>query len=137
MDDLTVKEWANLPPEVCSITNVPRSNTDTYQTTQTIIKDTLSGRKNTSPQNVYETGQLYTAGALKVACVGLQCVGFNQVMYKALLEHAGRFAQNNLKTLSVHNTISTSRAHWSSCSAPKEVTEAIDKISHDKAPSRN
>ena len=60
--------------------------------------------------------------------MGLQCVGFNQVMYKALLEHAGRFAQSKLKT---QNTVSTSRTHWSSCTAPKEMTEAIDKMSHD------
>ncbi|KIL68470.1 hypothetical protein M378DRAFT_21972 [Amanita muscaria Koide BX008] len=109
MDDLTAKEWAHLSPE----------------TTQAIIKETLSGRKNTSPQNVYETGQLYAAGALKVACVGLQCVGFNQAMYKALLEHAGRFAQNKTKTLSGHGIgptgSSSPRAHWnSSCRSPKE-----------------
>lgn len=28
MDDLTVKEWANLPPEVCSVITVPPSDTD-------------------------------------------------------------------------------------------------------------
>jgi hypothetical protein len=59
-----------------------------------IIKETLSGRKNTSPQNIYETGQLYAAGALKVACVGLQCVGFNNAMYRAILELAVKCAQN-------------------------------------------
>jgi len=135
MDDLTVKEWANLPPEVCSVMTVSPSDTEAQQTTQAIIKDTLSGRKNTSPQNGYETGQLYAAGALKVACVGLQCVGFNQVMYKALLEHAGRFAQSKLKTLGGHSTgpiENASRTHWNSCNAPKEMTEAIAKISLDK-----
>jgi len=62
------------------------------QTTQSIIKDTISGRKNTSPQNIYETAQLYAAGALKVACVGLQCVGFNNSMYRAILEQANKCA---------------------------------------------
>lgn len=60
------------------------------QTTQALIKETLSSRKNTSPQNVYETAQLYAAGALKVACVGLQCVGFNGDMYKGVLELAAK-----------------------------------------------
>lgn len=45
----------------------------------------MSLRKNTSPQNVYETGQLYAAGALKAACIGLQCIGFNEDLYKGLL----------------------------------------------------
>ena len=57
-------------------------------TSQSLIKETLSGRKNTSPQNVYETAQLYTCGALRVACVGLQCVGFSEGLYRALLEQA-------------------------------------------------
>jgi hypothetical protein len=62
------------------------------QTTQALIRDTLAGRKNTSPQNVYETGQMYAAGALKVACLGLQCVGFNKGMYRAVLEQAAKCA---------------------------------------------
>ncbi|KAF8638783.1 hypothetical protein AX17_001842 [Amanita inopinata Kibby_2008] len=118
MDDLTVKEWADLSPE----------------TTQAIIKETLSGRKNTSPQNVYETGQLYAAGALKVACVGLQCVGFNQVMYKGILEHASRFAQCKLKTPSSHGIVpvgnASPRTHWSaSCKSPKEVADGLGSLS--------
>ncbi|KAG1736902.1 uncharacterized protein EDB91DRAFT_496440 [Suillus paluster] len=72
MDDLTMQEWEALSTE----------------TTQTLIKETLSGRKNVSPQNVYETGQLYAVGALRVACIGLQCVGFSSVMYRAVLEQA-------------------------------------------------
>jgi hypothetical protein len=64
----------------------------TLQTSQIIIKDTISGRKNTSPQNLYETSQLYAAGALKVACVALQCVGFNNTMYRAVLEQATKCA---------------------------------------------
>lgn len=77
LDDITTKEWAELSTE----------------TTQAIVKETIAGRKNTSPQNVYEVTQLYAAGALKAACVGLQCVGFNNAMYKALLEQAGTFVQ--------------------------------------------
>jgi hypothetical protein len=67
------------------------------QATQAIIKETVAGRKNTSPQNIYEIGQLYAAGALKVACIGLQCVSFNNTMYKALLEHAEVFARTRAR----------------------------------------
>ena len=63
------------------------------------MKETLSGRKNSSPQNTYETSQLYAAGALKVACVGLQCVGFNQTVYKSVLDHAAKFGQTKWKSL--------------------------------------
>ncbi|KAG0706460.1 hypothetical protein DFH29DRAFT_1022344 [Suillus ampliporus] len=72
MDDLTTQEWEALSTE----------------TTQTLIKETIAGRKSVSPQNLYETGQLYAAGALRVACIGLQCVGFSSVMYRAVLEQA-------------------------------------------------
>ena len=58
------------------------------QTTTAIIKETLSGRKNSSPQNTYETSQLYGVGALRVACVGLQCVGFSRAIYEGLMEHS-------------------------------------------------
>ncbi|KAJ7819056.1 hypothetical protein B0H14DRAFT_3876804 [Mycena olivaceomarginata] len=73
LEDLTTKEWEALSAE----------------TTQALIKDTLTGRKNTSPQNIYETAQLYAAGALRVACVGLRCVGFNQGVYRGVLEAGG------------------------------------------------
>ena len=63
------------------------------QTTQTLIKETLAGRKNVSPQTVYETTQLYLAGALKIACVGLQCVGFNDLLYRTILEQATKCVQ--------------------------------------------
>jgi hypothetical protein len=63
------------------------------------VKETLSGRKNSSPQNTYETSQLYAAGALKVGCVGLQCVGFNQTVYKSVLDHAAKFGQIKWKSL--------------------------------------
>ncbi|KAJ7611790.1 hypothetical protein FB45DRAFT_941020 [Roridomyces roridus] len=73
-DDLTVREWEALSTE----------------TSQALVKDTVAGRKNTSPQNVYETSQLYTAGALRVACIGLQCVGFNKMLYRAIMDHAAK-----------------------------------------------
>ncbi|TEB31480.1 hypothetical protein FA13DRAFT_370265 [Coprinellus micaceus] len=63
IDVISTKEWDQLSSE----------------TTSALIKETLAGRKNTTPQNNYETGQLYTAGALKIACVALQCVGFNWI----------------------------------------------------------
>ncbi|KIY71281.1 hypothetical protein CYLTODRAFT_487346 [Cylindrobasidium torrendii FP15055 ss-10] len=74
LDDLTIKEWEVLSNE----------------TIQSIIKETLSARKNISPQNVYEVSQLYAAGALKVACIGMQCVGFNRSVYDAVLQQADR-----------------------------------------------
>ena len=39
-----------------------------FQTSQLSIEETISGRENTSPQNMYET---YAAGALEIACIGL------------------------------------------------------------------
>lgn len=65
----------------------------------TIVKETLVGRKNISPQNTYETTQLYAVGALRVTCVGLHCIGFNQEIYKAILEHAGKFSESKWKSL--------------------------------------
>ncbi|KAH9062748.1 hypothetical protein EDB87DRAFT_259550 [Lactarius vividus] len=77
LEDLTSKEFEQLSTE----------------TTQALIKETLAGRKNVSPQTVYETTQLYLAGALKIACVGLQCVGFNNLLYRTIIEQATRCAQ--------------------------------------------
>jgi hypothetical protein len=64
---------------------------------QVVIKETLAGRKNLSAQNNYETNQLYAAGALKVACIGLQCVGFNEGLYRGLLDHAVACVQGTVK----------------------------------------
>ncbi|TFK85361.1 hypothetical protein K466DRAFT_588151 [Polyporus arcularius HHB13444] len=72
LEDLCSQEWECLSTE----------------TSSALIKETLAARKNTSPQNIYETSQLYSAGALKVACIGLQCIGFNNTLYRGLLEHA-------------------------------------------------
>ncbi|KAF4578320.1 hypothetical protein EYR36_000127 [Pleurotus pulmonarius] len=76
MEDLTTKEWDALSTE----------------TTSAIVKDTILARRNSSPQNIYEVTQLYTCGALKVACIGLQCVGFNLAVFHALLDHATKYA---------------------------------------------
>ncbi|KIM49731.1 hypothetical protein M413DRAFT_115341 [Hebeloma cylindrosporum] len=78
LDYLSVKEWEQLPAE-----------------TQTcLIKETLSARKNTTPQTTYETTQLYASGALKIACVGLQCVAFNQEVYRAIIEWGVRWGES-------------------------------------------
>ncbi|KAH9857469.1 hypothetical protein C2E23DRAFT_899910 [Lenzites betulinus] len=78
LEDLCPQEWECLSAE----------------TSQALIKETLVGRKNTSPQNVYETGQLYSAGALKIACIGIQCISFNEAMYRGLMEHAAQCTQS-------------------------------------------
>ncbi|EKM56118.1 uncharacterized protein PHACADRAFT_174292 [Phanerochaete carnosa HHB-10118-sp] len=70
--DIAPQEWIKLPAE----------------TTQVLVKETVAHRKNVSPQNIYEVGQLYAAGALKAACIGLQCIGFNDTLYKGLLAQA-------------------------------------------------
>lgn len=61
------------------------------QTSQLLVKETIASRKNTSPQNFYETAQLYAAGALKIACVGLQCVGFNNALYRTICAQSGKW----------------------------------------------
>ncbi|KAF8993975.1 hypothetical protein BDQ17DRAFT_1367555 [Cyathus striatus] len=80
MEDLTTAEWASLPIE----------------TQQSISKDTISGRKNVSPQNIYEVSQLYRCGALKAACIGLQCVGFRQDVYKSLLDQSATYTKQRV-----------------------------------------
>ncbi|KDQ59790.1 hypothetical protein JAAARDRAFT_205756 [Jaapia argillacea MUCL 33604] len=74
LDDLTTTEWENLSNE----------------TVQVLVKETLAGRKNSSPANLYEIGQLYSAGALKIACVGVQCIGFNHALYRIILDQASK-----------------------------------------------
>ncbi|KAF8874777.1 hypothetical protein CPB84DRAFT_1629999, partial [Gymnopilus junonius] len=81
LDTLSTKEWMQLSPEATSV----------------IVKETIVGRKNISPQNTYETSQLYVAGALRVTCVGLQCVGFNQEVYKSLIEYSIKFGETKWK----------------------------------------
>lgn len=43
---------------------------------------------------MYETAQLYAAGALKVACIGLQCVGFNNSLYRTICAQSGKWASS-------------------------------------------
>ncbi|KZT18832.1 hypothetical protein NEOLEDRAFT_115067 [Neolentinus lepideus HHB14362 ss-1] len=78
LPDLTIEEWENLSNE----------------TSQALVKETLAARKNTSPANIYETCQLYAVGALGIACVGVQCVGFNNALYRAILEYGQKSAQS-------------------------------------------
>jgi hypothetical protein len=70
---------------------------------QALVKETIAGRRGSAPQNMYETRQQYSAGILKVACVGLQCVGFNNELYRAVLEHAASLTQGT-KPKSVFGT---------------------------------
>ncbi|KAL5533482.1 hypothetical protein ACEPAF_5258 [Sanghuangporus sanghuang] len=77
LDDFSTKEWNELDAETSGV----------------LVKETLVGRKNTSPTVQYEVSQLYSAGALKIACVGLQCVGFNLALYHNILEQAAKCRQ--------------------------------------------
>ncbi|KZS96634.1 hypothetical protein SISNIDRAFT_281632 [Sistotremastrum niveocremeum HHB9708] len=70
--DLSPKEWEGLEKD----------------TMNALLKETLAGRRNTAPQHIYETGQLYACGALKISCIGLQCVGFNKNFYDAFVGQA-------------------------------------------------
>ncbi|KAI0076198.1 hypothetical protein K474DRAFT_1292761 [Panus rudis PR-1116 ss-1] len=96
LEDFSVGEWHKL----------------SHEATQTIIKETLAGRKNTCPQNIYETGQLYAAGALKVACIGLQCIGFDSNIYKALLEHADLCAKTGRWRAAPNAGLGPSGGNW-------------------------
>jgi hypothetical protein len=101
LEDLTTKEWEALSADVHCCTpflpscsppftpSYPLLSSPSYppaQTTQTLIKNTFTGRKNTSLQNIYETVQLYAVGVLLITCDRLQCVGFNQGVYCRVLE---------------------------------------------------
>ncbi|PPQ80183.1 hypothetical protein CVT24_006590 [Panaeolus cyanescens] len=101
LDCLSTTEWAQLPNEVYLYHDAcwVKVLTNSSQTISAIVKETIAARKNSSPQNTYETTQLYAAGALKVACVGLQCVGFNQEVYKSMIEHSIKFGESKWKTM--------------------------------------
>ncbi|KAI6009573.1 hypothetical protein F5J12DRAFT_782077 [Pisolithus orientalis] len=45
-----------------------------------VIKETFAGREDVPPQNTHETGQVYATGTLRVSCVGLQYIGFNDAV---------------------------------------------------------
>lgn len=93
LEDLTPKEFDNLSQEasplLCALAFAPVLTA--LQTRDALVKETLAGRKNVTPQIIFETSQLYAAGALKVAVVGIQCVGFNQMLYSVALQQAQRF----------------------------------------------
>ncbi|KAK0210146.1 hypothetical protein DFS33DRAFT_260537 [Desarmillaria ectypa] len=111
LDDLTTKEWEALSNE----------------TVQAIIKETIAGRKNISPQNVYETSQLYAVGALKVACIGLQCVGFNRMMYKSIVEQGSKCMQGG-KWKVGHNVSGSTWNTNGNNEVVGEVTEALNDL---------
>ncbi|KAF8895756.1 hypothetical protein CPB85DRAFT_210335 [Mucidula mucida] len=100
MDDLTVKEWEALSNE----------------TVQCLIKETLIGRKNISPQNIYETSQLYAAGALKIACLGLQCIGFNKTLYATILDQAEKCHAGPAKWSGKGSGLGSSGTAWNASS---------------------
>jgi len=109
LEDLTLKEWTELPAEVWKWYGARFCTDLDCQTANYLVKETISARKNVSPQNVYEVNQLYNAGALRIACVGLECVGFNQEVYKSVLEHAGKFSQ--AKWNSINGGMSVGKPH--------------------------
>ena len=96
---------------------------------QVIIKETLAGRRNISAQNNYETSQLYAAGALKVACVGLQCVGFNEGVYRGLLDQATACVQGTVKRRAVLGPATSwnVQANSSPSPTPSPGLEALNK----------
>ncbi|KAI6004920.1 hypothetical protein EDD15DRAFT_2191662 [Pisolithus albus] len=51
-----------------------------------IVMEKLADRENVSPQNTYKTGQVYSDGILRVSHVVLQCIGFNDEVYRAVFE---------------------------------------------------
>lgn len=97
-----------------------------------IVKETLGGRKNTSPANVYEITQLYAAGALKVACVGLQCMGFNRALYRELLEHSKLQSHTvipvKLPTHRMACALSPSLSMWSPYARPGYPNTASQRL---------
>ncbi|KAJ3993014.1 hypothetical protein F5050DRAFT_1810898 [Lentinula boryana] len=81
-------------PVISTEHNIVFGNGESYSESGTQIPHrvnvTTLGRKNTSPLNTYEVNELYAAGAFKVAVITLQCVGFNDSMYRLLLEQASK-----------------------------------------------
>ncbi len=88
----------------------------TSQTVQCLIKETLIGRKNISPQNIYETSQLYAAGALKIACLGLQCIGFNKTLYATILDQAEKCHAGPAKWSGKGSGLGSSGTAWNASS---------------------
>ncbi|KAF9032980.1 hypothetical protein BJ165DRAFT_1568111, partial [Panaeolus papilionaceus] len=114
LDDMSTTEWAQLSNEAISA----------------IVKETIAARKNSSPQNTYETTQLYAAGALKVTCVGLQCVGFNQEVYKSMIEHSIKFSESKWKTMiPVPLSLGTANSISSPFSQPAGSMSSVSSVS--------
>ena len=103
------------------------------QTSQLLVKETIVSRKNTSPQNFYETSQLYAAGALKVACVGLQCIGFNNVLYRTICAQSGKW-RGSAEASSGEGSGLGSGTVWNSSavgSVPGEAGNGCDRTSRN------
>lgn len=92
------KSGMNLMPGYGYDTSLPQCFHSLFsfygQTSAMLVKETLAARQNTSPTVHYEVSQLYSAGALKIACVGLQCVGFNSGLYHTIVEQAAKCRQS-------------------------------------------
>ncbi|KAI0689839.1 hypothetical protein BC835DRAFT_1418232 [Cytidiella melzeri] len=106
--NITPQEWLQLPAT----------------TTQALVKETLSLRKNTSPQNIYETNQQYLAGALKAACIGLQCIGFNEDLYNGLLALAHGCSKTGRWRIPAAG-LGTGPPTWSTATSPSLGFEVV------------
>lgn len=85
MDDLTTREWELLSTGVQeTIRDLFVFHVDILQTTQVLIKETLTGWENVSLRNLYKMGQPNATGALRVLCVGLPYVILDNKMYHAV-----------------------------------------------------
>ncbi|KAI6094543.1 hypothetical protein EV401DRAFT_1896295 [Pisolithus croceorrhizus] len=78
------------------ISGVSHGRSDGLRTTQAQIKEPFGGQSMLL-QNTYETGQLYAVGALRLSCVGLQCIGFNNTpFWNSRGSHVGRATLDEL-----------------------------------------
>ncbi len=87
---LTAREWDALakevaPPQLFVIWNIDgvlsRSNRPYSRNVLPIVVTYL--RKSSTKR-----GQLHHVGALRVSCIGLQCVGFDSALYQVIMEQA-------------------------------------------------
>lgn len=74
MRDVTPAEWMAFPAE--------RKNA--------IIAETLRERRAVAPQLQMDVRQMYELGALRVACVALQCTGYNETVCDTVYKHVDR-----------------------------------------------
>ncbi|KZV90814.1 hypothetical protein EXIGLDRAFT_694276 [Exidia glandulosa HHB12029] len=72
MREVSPEEWKEFPAE--------RKNA--------IIAETLRERRAVAPQLQLDVRQMYELGILRVACIGLQCTGYNQRLCETVYRHA-------------------------------------------------